>query len=164
MNTPQANRTQICCNVMEFVVTQEIERQLHYWPPQLVQYINKVEVMTYAMNRLPALYASSEEGLRYQLSRATRELTKQITEAVRQGLAAVLGDPLRSAVPLQPHEDMACQAALQKLRELLQDEHLSWNSLPDAVERTLLQAAEGKVSWKPRHYSVPCAVSWDEEF
>ncbi|MBC6421985.1 MAG: late competence development ComFB family protein [Hormoscilla sp. SP5CHS1] len=31
-------------------------------PPELADYINRVEVATYALDRLPPLYASSQEG------------------------------------------------------------------------------------------------------
>ena len=57
--------------------------------------------MAYALNRLPALYATSEEGWHRQQLRAKQQLKEQIVTAVRQGLAAVQKDPLKSSTPLK---------------------------------------------------------------
>ncbi len=68
--------------------------------PRLTQYIKRVEVETFALNRLPTLYASSQEGWLHQHQRARTEYQGQIKIAVRQALAAVQRDPLRSSTPL----------------------------------------------------------------
>ncbi|NEO33373.1 MAG: late competence development ComFB family protein [Symploca sp. SIO3C6] len=47
---------------MELLVIEEVKHQLDNYPQQLANYINPVEVATYALNRLSPLYASSEEG------------------------------------------------------------------------------------------------------
>lgn len=87
-------------NVMEILVLKEVDRQLERLTPNQAQYIKPVEVATYALNRLPSLYASSQEGLKYQFKRAKQEYKSQITIAVRQGIAAVQRDPLRRSTPL----------------------------------------------------------------
>lgn len=159
MNVTQDNRAQFCCNVMETLVNQEIKQQFLEFSPRLTQYINKIEVMTYAMNRLPALYASSEKGWQHQMSRGKNEFALQITIAVRQGLAAVLRDPLRVAIALKPQEVLESETALQELKELLQDEKLAWKNLVLVIEQTLHKTARGEITWKPRrrtpvlHYS-----------
>lgn len=139
MNSTKANCAQVCLNVMEALVNQEIEQQLIHLPPNLVKYINKVEVMTYAMNRLPALYASSEKGRQHQMTRANKEFGTQITVAVRQAFAAVQRDPLRTTTPLKPQEEMEASVALQRLRDLLHDQQLTWSSLVSMIERILMR-------------------------
>ena len=47
-------------NIMEELVIEEVQRQIVGLPTRLAQYIKKVEVETYALNRLPPLYASSQ--------------------------------------------------------------------------------------------------------
>lgn len=88
-------------NVLEPLVAEEVQRQLQYLPPKLVKYINPAQAIAYALNRLPALYATSERGWQLQQQRAKEKLADQIAIAVRQGLAAIQLDPLRVATPLK---------------------------------------------------------------
>lgn len=163
MNTTKPNGAQVSRNVMEALVNQEIEQQLMYWSPQLAKYINKVEVMTYAMNRLPALYASSQKGWQHQMSRAKKEFGKQITAVVRQAFAAVQRDPLRTTVPLKPQEEVESLAALQKLKDLLQDEQLTWSHLVSAIEQSLVETVQGQNTWKSRLHTARSGYHWDDE-
>lgn len=87
-------------NVMQILVLQEVNHQLKELSPNQAEFIKPVEVITYALNRLPSLYASSKEGLCYQLKQAQEEYKPQILQAVRQGIAAVQRDPLRRSTPL----------------------------------------------------------------
>ncbi|MEL7039500.1 MAG: late competence development ComFB family protein [Cyanobacteria bacterium J06592_8] len=87
-------------NIMEDLVAEEVRSQMSLLSPRLTQYIQRSEVETYALNRLPTLYASSHEGWVHQQKRARSEYLRQIKTAVRQALAAVQRDPLRSSTPL----------------------------------------------------------------
>jgi hypothetical protein len=91
-------------NVMEELVTEEAKRQLASLSPKLSQYIKRVEVETYALNRLPPLYASCREGWMQQLKRGRAEFSAAIKTAVRQAIAAVQRDLLRISTPLSPEE------------------------------------------------------------
>lgn len=93
-------------NVMESLVAEEVKRQLKHLPPKLVKYLNPAQVIAYALNRLPALYATSIEGWYQQEKRAKDEFAEQISRAVRQGLAAVQRDPLKVTTPLKVAEDL----------------------------------------------------------
>ena len=73
-------------NVMEDLVAQEVKIQLATLAPRLCQYIKRVEVETYALNRLPPLYASSKEGWMQQLKRGRDEFYAPIKTAVRQAI------------------------------------------------------------------------------
>ncbi|MEM6502934.1 MAG: late competence development ComFB family protein [Cyanobacteria bacterium P01_C01_bin.89] len=92
-------------NVMEILVAEEVERQLRRCPNTLLDYVKTVEVETYALNRLPPLYAASQEGLEYQKERARREYGQKIQTTVRHALAAIQQDPLRRSTPLISKED-----------------------------------------------------------
>lgn len=87
-------------NAIEPLVVEEVERQLELLPPKMVAYINPVEIAAYALNRLPALYATSEEGWQRQQQKAREELASKILMAVRWGLNAVLQDPLKNSTNL----------------------------------------------------------------
>jgi Late competence development protein ComFB len=89
------------CNVLEPLVTAEVMRQLAELPPNLVKYIKPEEAIAYALNRLPPLYATSQEGWKRQQEKAQTDLAENIFIAVRQGLAAVQRDPLKASTPLE---------------------------------------------------------------
>lgn len=94
-------------NVMEELVTEEAKRQLASLPAKLSQYIKRVEVETYALNRLPPLYASSKEGWMQQLKRGRAEFSASVKTAVRQAIAAVQRDLLRHSTPLSAEESIS---------------------------------------------------------
>ena len=139
------NRTHI--NVMESLVAKEVERQRSRLPENLAKYIDPVEVATYALNRLPPLYACSQKGWRYQKLHAQAKFGPQITTAVRQALAAVQRDPLKVSDPLKPEETelKEAQAALQGLQDLLEHREISWHNLVDVVQKALTKKAVDSV-------------------
>ncbi|GET42092.1 late competence development ComFB family protein [Microseira wollei] len=164
MNAIEPTQVQVCRNVMETLVSQEIDAQLLLLPARVAQSVNKIDVMTYAMNRLPALYASSQKGWQYQMSRAQKQYGQQILLAVRQAIIAVQRDPLRRVIPLQSHGDVqsqAAQVALDKLKELLQNEQLSWSNLVVIVEQSLIKASRGEMNSKSPRFLARSIDMWD---
>lgn len=143
-------------NVMELLVYAEIEYQLQSYPSRVKKYINRVEVATFALNRLPALYASSMEGKVQQQRHGAQTYKREIATAVRRGIAAVEQDPLRTRTPLldrnQKDQEMA-ENALKQLEAyldeqgLLKTKSLSWTNLTITVYQALNQVAE-----KLQHY------------
>ncbi|HEY9887440.1 MAG TPA: late competence development ComFB family protein, partial [Candidatus Obscuribacterales bacterium] len=103
-------------NVMESLVAQEVGQQFQAVPARIRRYLRMEEVVTYALNRLPALYASSEKGWQCQRQLAKRDLHRQIKDAVRQAIMAVQVDPLRLSQPLQVSHNEEAEAVLQALR------------------------------------------------
>ncbi|MGY6530623.1 MAG: late competence development ComFB family protein [Cyanobacterium sp.] len=118
-------------NVMEILVDEEIEYQLVHNKtinPTVREYINPLEVATFALNRLPSLYASSTEGIQKQKRRAIIKYKKEIHQAVTQGFAAVERDPLRKSTPIaSDREDIISDArrTLTKFDEDVPKEELS---------------------------------------
>lgn len=137
-----------CCNVMETLVLEEVEKQVQQLPVKVANYIKVSEVVAYALNRLPGLYATSKRGWQRQLHYGKTELSKQIGTAVRQGIVAVQRDPLRANEPLNFQEDPSAVEALEKLKLLLQYKDLSWNQLPDVVEQALINTSRGRITWR----------------
>ena len=114
-------------NVMEDLFYEEIVRQLRHYPKNLAGYINNVEVATYALNRLPALYASSQNGQSQQIQMARKKYKDQVISAVRRAIAAIERDPLRVSAPivsdLENHYDLS-KTLLTELQTLLQQRNL----------------------------------------
>jgi hypothetical protein len=144
-------------NAMELLVDEEIEQQLVVYPKKLAKYINTLEVAAYALNRLPPLYASSEEGFEKQKKRGKNDLGSQITIAVRQGFAAVQRDPIRTSTPLLSHEDYEykeLKIALQELADLVPQRDITWlvkfvkNVLTKIINRELTQQEIENLSYQ----------------
>jgi hypothetical protein len=147
-------------NVMESLVVEEVERQFKLIPSKIANYINKTEVIAYALNRLPALYATSEKGWQQQRLKANRDMHPQISSAVRQAIVAIQRDPLRSAPPLRMDENRDSRAALSGLRDLLHREDLGWDNLVDCVESTLVRTARGEITWRKRGNNLAESHDW----
>jgi hypothetical protein len=108
-------QAQIYKNVMEALVAEEIKSQINQNPAYRAQKINVIEVATYALNRVPPLYASSQEGLYRQKQRAQKEFGQHLKAAVHKGLAIVTQEPLRLTTPLLPEEDLEAEAQLARM-------------------------------------------------
>lgn len=106
-------------NVMELLVTEEIEKQIENYPFKLSKKINWIEIATYALNRLPPLYASSKEGLYRQKQRGQKEFKNQISSAVSQALEVVQRNPLRLSTPLLETEKI--ETEIQEARAVMQE-------------------------------------------
>lgn len=115
-------------NVMESLVSEEVDRQLQGLPVRVRRYLKTEEVVTYALNRLPALYASSEKGWQYQRKLAQQDMRSKIQDAVRQGIVAVQVDPIRLSRPIQITQgsNTEAEAVLQALKGLLNKPDLDW--------------------------------------
>lgn len=149
-------------NVMEVLVVEEVEQQFQALPAKTARYTNPSEVIAYALNRLPALYATSKRGWQRQWHRGKTDLRQQIVTAVRQGIMAVQRDPLRSDSPLTFEEENAALAALQKLKVVLQREDLCWDNLSDVVEEALLNTLRGKVTWRKPGSTEEEIFDWEK--
>ena len=160
-SSPQADRSYT--NVMERLVAEEVARQKSKLPGKLRGYIKTVEVETYALNRLPALYASSEKGWQMQYEKAGQDHAEAIHKAVRQGVAAVQIDPLRASEPLSVKQHDESEAILTTFRNMLNQPELSWDDILYKCKRLLLprnhpdrpplkDESQHKARWQPGTY------------
>ena len=136
-------------NVMEVLVSNEIDRQVVRLPNNIKKFINIIEVATYALNRLPALYASSQQGFNKQKLKGRSQYTVQITQVVRKGFAAVQQDILRSSTPLLAENKVEidqsitdAKTALQELANYLPEKDLTWKNVVKLVKPLLVELQE----------------------
>lgn len=136
-------------NVMEVLVAEEIERQMNRLPSNLRKFVNPLEVATYALNRLPPLYASSQQGFNKQKVKGRSEHSVRITKEVRIGLAAVQRDILRSSTPLLAEKESSldrsiaeAQAVLQELADYIPEKDLTWKNVVRLVKPILAELKE----------------------
>ncbi|ELS00597.1 Late competence development protein ComFB [Xenococcus sp. PCC 7305] len=143
-----AEEKHIAKNVMEELVTEEINKQLKRYPRKVAKFINQVEVFTYALNRLPPLYASSHKGLNRQKIRGKAELQIKITRTVREGIKQVQNDLIRISNPLTTElnsverELAEAQEALQELSIFFPTKNVSWKNINKIVKPILVRLNE----------------------
>ncbi|HAG84178.1 MAG TPA: hypothetical protein DCL61_24235 [Cyanobacteria bacterium UBA12227] len=87
-------------NAMEPLAAQEIERQMQSLPEDIIKSINKGEAIAYALNRLPPLYATTQEGWHWQHQRAKETLQPLISKAASWAIRAVQRKPSKFSTPL----------------------------------------------------------------
>ena len=133
-------------NVMELLVSDEIDRQIVRLPDNIRKFINTIEVATYALNRLPALYASSQQGFNKQKLKGRSQYSVKITQEVRKGFAAVQQDLLRSSTPLLAENEeeieksiAEAKAALKELADYLPEKDLTWKNIVKLVKPLLAE-------------------------
>ena len=80
-------------NVMEELVLTEAVAQVAAMEAKSDRVLDVGDIAAYALNRLPPLYATTEEGARYQRQRAKEELQDLITQQVSAALACNLDRP-----------------------------------------------------------------------
>lgn len=102
-------------NVTEILVEEELSRQLSRYSNEQKTSFNLIDVSAYALNRLPTLYATSQEGLYRQKQRGLQEYGQQIKAAVYQALKIVESKPLRVLTPLKPEEVMEAEIQMAKM-------------------------------------------------
>ena len=129
--------SQIYKNVMELLIEREIGHHIRHRKRaiNLNSYLNLLEVATYALNRLPTLYASSVEGLGHQQIRAKKYLIIKIKRTVSLAFAAIERDPIRKSTPLQSREVQ------------LQQEQNTSNSLKKTIQNLDKVASQQELSW-----------------
>lgn len=142
-------------NAIELLVEEEVDRQISKLPSRTASYTNRTELIAYALNQLPPLYATSEKGLEYQIQKARTQLSSQINQAVMRAFAAIRRDPIRTCAPLKTnHLAAPLEDVLRQLRSLLKNDKVDWDNLPTAVEKALNRATQSGITWDAR-YQVP---------
>jgi hypothetical protein len=121
-------------NVIEDIVLSEAIAQLKNVDSDST---NFSEVVAFALNRLPPLYASTDRGWLQQRKRAHSELSTKIQASVRQAILGVKFDPARQVEPLPEEEIESPAHSLAKLQKLLGKIDLTWQDVPCLVQQTL---------------------------
>jgi hypothetical protein len=80
-------------NVMEELVLTEAISKVTEIEGTTGQTLDLGDIAAYALNRLPPLYATTEEGARYQRERAKEELYALIANSVREAISRYIDRP-----------------------------------------------------------------------
>jgi Late competence development protein ComFB len=126
-----------CKNAIEDIVLAEASLQLTHLPLKLQQEVQLNEVVCYALNRLPPMYATTQRGWTKLRERARKELRERVQQGVRNALLAVRRDQMRVADRLPETELDQVSIALSQLQELLKKSDLTWVEAPHVVYQEL---------------------------
>ncbi len=128
-----------CRNVLIEFVYREAHAQIQSLGSGIRHKYNVDEVIAYALNRLPAMFASTDIELQ-QKRQECMLMRENITKMTRQALIAVRRDPLRQPQPLVDIELANAPYALLSVQELLGWQNLMWCDVPKALEEALENA------------------------
>jgi hypothetical protein len=103
-------------NIMEELVVTEVITQVADLQMSRQPNLDISDIAAYALNRLPPLYATSEEGAAYQRDRAQKELMSLISNQVKEGIARFLDRP---SIPYRPLETTTQKDVLATINDLL---------------------------------------------
>jgi DNA repair ATPase RecN len=142
MEATRLNLAKTYLNAMEILVEEEIDRRLNAMSERQRAYLNRMEIIAYALNQLPPLYATGEKGLEFQLSQGRIQHTSRIQRAVHQALAAVLRDPILTYKPIRIEAPAGLRDVLKRIRTLLKNDQADWDSVPEILEALMRQSAE----------------------
>jgi len=136
-------------NTLESLVLWIVNQQVQRLDPSLAQQVSLDEVAAYALNRLPPMYATSDQGLKQLRQRAKAELASEIFAAVRAGINIILKVPKRALQPLPFAKFVSEQEqALSKLKDLLQIDDVDWRNVPMIVQDALERVISGELNWQ----------------
>jgi hypothetical protein len=103
-------------NVMEELVLSEAISQVAQIDETGDQSLDVGDIAAYALNRLPPLYATTEEGAQYQRSRAKEELQSLISSQVKEAIARNLDRAAQNQTVLGQISD---SSVLSQMSDLL---------------------------------------------
>ncbi|RZM77304.1 late competence development ComFB family protein [Leptolyngbya iicbica] len=115
-------------NVMEGLVSQEVWRQIKNMPSWFRKSRRWSEVMPYALNRLPTLYASSQQGFQHQVRYAQQQLQATISQVVKDALLVTRPDPLEHRGQLKVEHLKDSEVVLQALGQVFGEPNLDWET------------------------------------
>lgn len=108
-------------NVMEILVEEEVVRQYKTLSAD-ISYPKPEEIVAYSLNQLPPLYATSEQGLQYQIQRGRIKFEARIAQTVQQAIVAVRRKLQTQNTPLRQTQVAVMGNKLQELRQLYQND------------------------------------------
>lgn len=138
-------------NILEKLVTAVAELQMKRMEPNARERVTLNEVVAYCLNRLPPMYATSNNGLQQLRSRAKTEMAHQIVAIVRQAAIKVGDYPQRLLPPLTIEKfTRERDLILVQLGRCLELPDLTWQNVVEIIEDILIQSERGENEWYRR--------------
>ncbi len=141
----------ILTNVLEKLVLQVVQVQILRLDTLMPRKVRLEDAAAYTLNRLPAMYATSAQGLEQQRQRVKVELANEIESKVVEALLTLSKTPKRLVAPLPLMKfDNEQEKALTELRLMLRRDDITWQNLCGLLEEALEKAAYEGSNWRER--------------
>lgn len=122
-------------NVLEHLVFLAIEKCS---TREVYDQINHSEVAAYALNRLPAMYATSVRGFRHLRQKAISELSHELIGTTRNGILKVMQNSKAEVPKIHVHEfTQEYEQAILAMRLILQRHDIHLSNLVDIVQQLM---------------------------
>ncbi|HBC41178.1 MAG TPA: hypothetical protein DCZ88_04570 [Pseudanabaena sp.] len=136
-------------NVLEDLVQQEVKNQLVNMANILPLKVGIADISAYVLNRLPPMYATTQQGLALQNRKAKKQMASQIESAVIQAMMTLSKKPRRLAIPLPYLKfDEDCEQAIKELRIIFQRDDITWRNITSLAEYAIAYEQNGMKSWQ----------------
>ncbi|MFM7889053.1 MAG: late competence development ComFB family protein [Pseudanabaena sp.] len=139
----------VLTNVLEDIVQQEVKKQLAHMANVLPRKVRIDDVSAYVLNRLPPMYATTEQGIAWQTQKSKEQIASQIESTVIQSIMALSKMPRRLADPLpllKFKED--CEQAIKELRLIFQRDDITWHNIANLAEYAITHERQGMTYWR----------------
>jgi hypothetical protein len=122
-------------NVLEHLVLLAIEKCS---TTEISDKINHSEVAAYALNRLPAMYATSVRGFRYLRQKAISELSHELIGTTRNGILKVMRNSKDEVPKIHVHGfNLEYEQAIVEIRLILQRGDIHLLNIVDIVQQLM---------------------------
>lgn len=125
-------------NVLEHLIFLAIEKCS---TPEVYDQINHGEVAAYALNRLPAMYATSVRGFRHLRQKVISELSHELIGATRNGILKVMRNSKGNTSKAYIHNfAQECEQAISTMRQILQRNDIHLANVVNIVQQLMNKA------------------------
>ncbi len=132
-------------NAVEEIVAKQAAEMIAQMDERISSRLRPSEVIAYALNRLPPMYATSREGFSYLRNKVITEMSGQIYETLQLAVQRVLlGDPLYDPTPIPDSFFTDSASVLNRLCQVFNREQMRWRDVAIAV-----QSAVFKITTRP---------------
>jgi hypothetical protein len=143
-NSKHPSWSRLSKNYMEVLVREEVERQVEQLPAEWKAKANYAEIAAYALNRLPALYATTKRGRMIQQWKVEASIRQSVRDAVQKGIALSQKEPRRMGEAWEDPEVKPSDTVLQELKILLQYPDLDWDNLTTVIKNRMIQVSRSE--------------------
>ena len=135
-------------NVLEELVIREVPIQAQKLATVLPRQVRLDDVAAHVLNRLPAMYATTEQGIAWQTRKVADQLSSRIEATTIESLMTLSKLPRRldAPIPLQKFEE-ECEQAIQEIRTQYQREDITWKNILPLITQAIAKEESGQ-NWR----------------
>ncbi len=144
-------------NVLEKLVLSLAYHQIQKLHPAITNIIDLGEVTAYVLNRLPPMYATSEQGFKQLRLRAREVHGKEVVAAIKEAIDTCANSPKSTKTPLPlARFEAELEDSLEQVCWILQRDDINWRNVPFIVEECLQKVVNNELEWRKRSdYNYP---------